>query len=156
MTDRPRVPGVGVACVVTRAGRVLLIRRQGSHGAGTWSTPGGHLDFGETPAACAIRETEEETGVRVSRVEFLAVTNDIFADLGKHYITVWMRGEANDGDAQIRDTAEVAEVGWFEPDALPTPLFLSLENLLAGRCFPPEPLAMPFHPRHERSPLTES
>ena len=88
MIDRPMVPGVGVACIVMRAGRVLLIRRQRSHGAGTWSTPGGHLDFGETPTECAIRETEEETGVRVSRVEFLAVTNDVFANAGKHYITV--------------------------------------------------------------------
>jgi 8-oxo-dGTP diphosphatase len=129
-------PRVGVACVVMRAGRVLLIRRQRSHGAGSWSTPGGHLDFGETPAACAIRETEEETGIRVGRVEFLAITNDVFVDAGKHYITVWMRGDAADGDACIRDPAEVAEVGWFDPAALPSPLFLSLENLLAGRYFP--------------------
>ena len=136
MTDRPGVPAVGVACVVTRAGRLLLIRRQRSHGAGTWSTPGGHLDFGETLAECAIRETEEETGVRVSHVEFLAITNDLFTDAGKHYLTVWMRGEADDGEARIRDPAEVAEVGWFDPGALPAPLFLSFENLLGGRCLP--------------------
>jgi 8-oxo-dGTP diphosphatase len=144
MIDRPMVPGVGVACIVMRAGRVLLIRRQRSHGAGTWSTPGGHLDFGETPTECAIRETREETGVRVSRVEFLAVTNDVFADAGKHYITVWMRGETEDGTARISDPAEVAEVGWFDPAALPAPLFLSLENLLAGRCLPPDAAATPF------------
>jgi 8-oxo-dGTP diphosphatase len=136
-----------------RAGRVLLIRRQRSHGAGTWSTPGGHLDFGETPAACAIRETEEETGVCVSRVEFLAVTNDVFADEGKHYVTVWMRGDADEGDAQVRDPAEVAEVGWYAPDGLPTPLFLSLENLLAGRCLPPAPAAMPFDVAASRGSL---
>jgi 8-oxo-dGTP diphosphatase len=119
-----------------RAGRVLLIRRQRSHGAGSWSTPGGHLDFGETPAACAMRETEEETGVRVARVEFLAITNDVFLDDDKHYITVWMRGESGDGEARVLDAAEVAEVGWFAPDALPAPLFLSLENLLRGRGLP--------------------
>jgi 8-oxo-dGTP diphosphatase len=125
-----------VACIVVRGGRVLLIRRQRSHGAGTWSTPGGHLDFGETPAACAMRETEEETGVRVSDVAFLGITNDVFAEVGRHYITVWMVALGNAGEAEVRDLAEVAEVGWFAPAAFPAPLFLSLENLLAGRGYP--------------------
>jgi|SRR5688572_2869386 len=136
MSSSRNAPAVGVACIVTRAGRVLLIKRQRSHGAGSWSTPGGHLDFGESLAECAIRETEEETGVRVARAEFLAITNDVFTDVGKHYVTVWMRGEADTSEATVRDTTEVADVGWFAPDALPAPLFLSLENLLAGRCLP--------------------
>jgi 8-oxo-dGTP diphosphatase len=139
MSSFRNAPAVGVACIVTSAGRVLLIRRQRSHGAGSWSTPGGHLDFGETIAECAIRETAEETGVRLPDVEFVAITNDVFAEDGKHYITVWMRGEAEFDAAGVRDAAEVAEVGWFSPDALPAPLFLSLENLLAGRCLPARP-----------------
>ena len=133
-TERPRV---GVACLVTRDGRILLLRRQRSHGAGSWSPPGGHLDFGEAVAACATRETLEETGLRIVDPEFLAVTNDIFESDGRHYITVWMRAESRDGEVGVQDPAEVAEVGWFAPDALPSPLFLSLANLLAGRSLPP-------------------
>ena len=113
------------------------MRRAGRHEPGSWSTPGGHLDFAETPAACAVRETEEETGVRVSNLEFLAVTNDVFTATGKHYITIWMRGEPDQTEPTIRDSAEVAEVGWYDLDALPEPLFLSLDNLLSGRCLPP-------------------
>lgn len=130
------VPRVGVACIVTREGRTLLVRRQRSHGAGSWSTPGGHLDFGESPVACAIRETEEETGVRVAHPGFVAITNDVFADDGKHYITIWMHAEAGDTEAVIRDPSEIADVGWFAFDDLPSPLFLSFENLLAGRHLP--------------------
>jgi len=137
MTDRPRVPYVGVGCVLVRDGRILLVRRQHAHGAGSWSTPGGHLDFGESPEACAARETMEETGIGVLNVEFLAITNDVFETAGKHYVTVWMRGEPGAGDASIGAPEEIAEVGWFPPDALPGPLFLSLENLLAGRSLPP-------------------
>ena len=130
-------PRVGVACLVTRHGRLLLLRRQRSHGAGSWSPPGGHLDFGESLEACAIRETMEETGLHVADPRFVAVTNDIFESDGRHYVTVWMRADADAGEPSVQDPAEAAEVGWFAPDRLPAPLFLSLANLLAGRALPP-------------------
>ena len=115
---------------------MLLLRRQRSHGAGSWSPPGGHLDFGETVEACAIRETHEESGLRITDPRFFAITNDVFEAEGKHYITVWLRTESADGDPAVQDAAEIAEVGWFAPDRLPSPLFLSLENLMAGRGLP--------------------
>ncbi len=37
-------PQVGVGVLILRDGKVLLGRRKGSHGAGCWSAPGGHLD----------------------------------------------------------------------------------------------------------------
>lgn len=132
-------PRVGVGCIVVRSGRVLLVRTR----SGFWSTPGGHLDFDETPAECAARETEEETGVRVVDVELVAITNDVFRDRGAHYVTIWMRGEALDGDVVIGDTGEIAEAGWFDPASLPSPRHLYFENLLAGRCVPPEPRNLP-------------
>ena len=90
MSAAPASPGVGVAVIISRDDRVLLIKRKHVHGAGTWSVPGGHLEFGETPEACAIREAKEETGVDVTAVRFRAVTNDLFEAEGKHYITLWM------------------------------------------------------------------
>ena len=40
MSEQSVKVGVGVICV-TSAG-VVLLQRQGSHGAGEWSFPGGH------------------------------------------------------------------------------------------------------------------
>lgn len=139
MFDSPRVPHVGVGCVVVRDGRVLLIRRHGLHGAGSWSPPGGHLDFGETPAACAGRELFEETGVTASSLTFLAITNDIFVAEDKHYVTIWMRGEPDDAEASIQAPDEVAEIGWFDVENLPSPLFLCFAHLVAGVCAPSLP-----------------
>lgn len=50
---------------VVRDGEVLLIRKKRGLGAGKINGPGGRLEPGETPAQCAIRETEEELGIRV-------------------------------------------------------------------------------------------
>lgn len=132
-------PSVGVGVIVRRGEEVLLVRRDGVHGAGTWSTPGGHLDPGETLEACAAREAREETGVEVEDVRFRAVTNDVFEEEGRHYLTVWMEAELAEGEAEPRDTDELSEVGWFRRDRLPRPLFLPLANLMEGRCHPPGP-----------------
>ena len=137
--ERPIVAewvGVGVGVLITRANQVLLLRRRNVHGAGTWSTPGGHLDFGETPEECAIREAREETGVEITNVRFRAITNDIFEAEGKHYITVWMEGSYVSGEAAVCAAYEMSEVHWFAWDGLPAPLFLPLRNLLEGRCYP--------------------
>lgn len=131
-----RRPGVGVAALILRDDRLLLMKRQGAHGEGTWATPGGHLEYGETPEECAIRETAEETGVRLKNVTFRAITNDVFADRGLHYITIWMQAEVESGDAHLAAPEEASEIGWFALDALPGPLFLPLANLLAGRGYP--------------------
>ena len=70
--------------------RFLIGRRKGSHGAGTYALPGGHLEFGETPETCATREMLEETGIRISNVRFLTATNDPMLAENKHYVTLFM------------------------------------------------------------------
>lgn len=60
-------PNVGVGIIIEKDDQVLLLRRRNVLGDGTWSTPGGHLDYGETPEECAVREAHEETGVHVSK-----------------------------------------------------------------------------------------
>ncbi len=76
-------PRVGVAAIVQRNGQVLLIKRKGAHGSGSWAVPGGHLEYGESLEECAVRETHEEVGIEISDVSFAAITNDIFLGCGK-------------------------------------------------------------------------
>jgi mutator protein MutT len=51
-------------CAVMREGRILFIRRGGKTFSGLLSLPGGKIDFGETIEQSAMRELEEETGIR--------------------------------------------------------------------------------------------
>ncbi|KAJ5745211.1 hypothetical protein N7520_010393 [Penicillium odoratum] len=113
----PRV-GVGVF-VVNAEGKFVIGKRKGSHGAGTWALPGGHLEFGESFEDCAVREILEETGLNITKVEFLTATNDVMEAEGKHYITIYMKGVVSDACAQPQllepEKCEVWEwISWDE------------------------------------------
>jgi 8-oxo-dGTP pyrophosphatase MutT (NUDIX family) len=54
-------PSVFVA-VREEQGGLLLVRRRGS---GAWELPGGRVDAGESAVVAAVRETAEESGLRV-------------------------------------------------------------------------------------------
>ncbi len=128
MDERPRV-GVGV--IVMKDGRVLLGKRKGSHGAATWSFPGGYLEFGESPEDCAVREVAEETGIAIKGVTIETVTNDIFAEEEKHYITLFVKAEWAAGDVCVMEPEKCERWDWFSWDELPEPLFLPIQNLRA-------------------------
>lgn len=132
------LPKVGVGAICCRGGKLLLIHRAYAHGSGTWSTPGGHLEFGESPELTAIRELKEETGLDVVNPRFAAITNDIFPDEDKHYITIWMKVDFLCGEEKLAAPEESTEIGWFDWDALPQPLFIPMKNLIAGRHYPVE------------------
>ncbi|MBE0367576.1 nucleotide triphosphate diphosphatase NUDT15 [Pseudoalteromonas aurantia] len=121
---------VGVGVIIVREGKILLGKRIGAHGAQTWATPGGHLDFTETPEQCAAREVYEETGLVLGAVKKLGFTNDIFKLENKHYVTLFMLGESEQGEAHIMEPTKCLRWQWFDMDILPEPLFLPLVNLL--------------------------
>lgn len=138
--DWPQIPYVGVGCIVELDDRLLLVRDR----RGLWSTPGGHLDFGESPFQCAVRETQEEAGIVVTNVDFVALTNDVLDDVGKHYVTIWMRGDPRSSVCSIEDISEIDRVGWFAPDEMPGDLHKFFLNLIAGRCMPQSPSNLPM------------
>jgi len=123
---------VGVSVIVLRGGLVLLGKRKGAHGEGTWGLPGGHLEFGETPKGCADRELWEECCLMLLDARRGPYTNDVFRGLGKHYITLYYVGKVKDGKEPIlMEHAKCDEWRWFGWDDLPEPLFLPVKNLKA-------------------------
>src|SRR5262245_11781808 len=64
-----RRPSFGAATAVKHDGRLLLVK---DSYRGIWSMPGGRIRRGEEPAAAAVRELAEETGIEL-RQEAIAL-----------------------------------------------------------------------------------
>lgn len=123
-------PQVGVGVIITSKKKVLLGKRKNTHGEGTWSFPGGHLEFNEEIEHCARREVEEETGISIENIRYATFTNDIFKQEGKHYVTLFVVCDHRGGEARVKEPHKCETWRWFEWDNLPQPLFLPIQNLL--------------------------
>jgi 8-oxo-dGTP diphosphatase len=130
-------PRVGIGVLIIRDGQVLLGRRMGSHGAGSYGGCGGHLEYGETLEACARREVYEETALRVVNLRFLCLAN--IRDYDRHYVDVEFLAEVLEGEPYVREPHRVEGWGWYRLDALPMPLFraaeLALISYVSGSAF---------------------
>jgi len=90
-------PCVGMV-IFNYKGQVWLGRRKHQDGPYQWQFPQGGIDPGETPEYAAIRETEEETGISVQKMEPLGSSQselfyDYPPDVAKNPRTVKWRGQ---------------------------------------------------------------
>lgn len=122
-------------------GEVLLGLRQGSHGAGEWSFPGGHLEFGEKIFETAKREAKEEAGLDIDNFELISVADEmryINSD-DKHYVNIGIKGEYKGGEPKILEPDKCKEWKWFSLDNLPPNLFegteLVIKNFKRGKIY---------------------
>jgi len=115
-------PRVGLGVMILKGDDVLFGLRQGSHEAGVWCIPGGHLEYGEEFTDCAIREVKEETGLDIANVRFGTVTNNINNKEDRHYVTVVMVADYIDGEPQLLEPNKCTEWKWFNINDLPSPM----------------------------------
>jgi 8-oxo-dGTP pyrophosphatase MutT (NUDIX family) len=101
------------------ANEVLLVQEKVDHN--NWTLPGGWADVGCTPFEAAIKEAEEETGLRVKPVRLLAVL-----DKRKHphppqpwYVyKIFIQCRIEGGELK-QVTPETCGARWFGKDELP-------------------------------------
>lgn len=86
----PRPAVTGDCIVITKEvdAKVLLIQRADEPYKGCWAFPGGFLNMDETTEQCAIRELEEETGLKVNDVHQIGAYSKVDRDPRGRTITV--------------------------------------------------------------------
>jgi 8-oxo-dGTP pyrophosphatase MutT (NUDIX family) len=111
-----------------------LIARYDREGRLLWSLPKGHVEADETIEEAAVREVEEETGIRGRIIAPLGTVDYWFsADRRRihktvhHHLLIAVGGTLWDGDA------EVAEVAWVPLDEVAGRLAYADERALLGR-----------------------
>jgi 8-oxo-dGTP diphosphatase len=129
-------PHVGVGVMILKEGKVLLGQRKGAHGTGEYAFPGGHLDYGESFAACAQRETKEESGLEIDHIRFQFVAN-VLPYAPRHYVHIGLIADWSRGTPAVLEPEASAAWAWYEVDQLPHPLFamcaLAIESYRTGR-----------------------
>ncbi len=115
-------PGLGVGLAILRDGKLLLYRRRKAPEAGFWNIVGGKVDHMEPAEQAARREAEEETGLTIGKIGFLATTEQIINTDRQHWVSLLYRTEDFSGEPQLTEPDKLSDFGWFDLDALPQPL----------------------------------
>jgi 8-oxo-dGTP diphosphatase len=100
---------------VIRDGEILLIDKKTGLGKGKVNGPGGKVEKGESPEACAIRECEEELGITVSNLQYCGQHRFQFVD--GLTIHVWVY-KTTDYEGTPTESIE-ARPRWFALDEIP-------------------------------------
>ena len=122
-------PGVGVGVMIIKGNKILLGLRNPNkiqasselQGQGTWTMPGGKVEFMEKLVDAAKRELEEETNLKATKLEFLCISDDMTETT--HYVTVGFIVKEYKGEIKTMEPETILEWKWFDLNNLPTNLY---------------------------------
>ena len=115
--------------VENEAKEILLIFRRGK-----WDLPKGKLDEGETIEECAVREVEEETGLRsIQQGELIEVTLHNYIEKGTEIEkeTYWYAMKVEGEQNLVAQTEEdIEDIRWVKESELPVYLSNTYSNII--------------------------
>jgi 8-oxo-dGTP diphosphatase len=109
-------------------GKVLLAKRGQEPLKGAYDIIGGFLHADELPAAGALREAKEETGLEMKIIELLGIYSDQYGEDGDYTLNIHYIGEVIGGEMHAQD--DVADLEWV--DIAEIPLTSGFKNTREG------------------------
>jgi 8-oxo-dGTP diphosphatase len=123
-------PGLGVGLAILRDGKLLLCKRMKAPEAGHWNIVGGKVDHMEPAEQAARREAEEETGLTIGAIEFVAWSEQRIAADRQHWVSLLYKTTDIQGEPQLTEPDKLSAIGFFDLDDLPQPLSAFTQALL--------------------------
>lgn len=124
--------------MILKDNKILLGRRHGDpekadsdlHGEGSWTMPGGKLEFKEGLKEAACRETLEEASliINADSLDIISLSNDMIPD--KHFVTIGFLCTIFSGEPKVMEPDEIVEWRWFDLNNLPSPVFMPSERII--------------------------
>src|SRR5438034_10025481 len=113
-------PKVGVGVLILKDNKILLGRRQSSHGKGEYAAIGGHLEHLESFEEGILRELSEECGpqLKIKNMRMLVVIN-LKKYKHKHYIDIGFVAEWEAGEPKVMEPDKICDCGWYDIESLP-------------------------------------
>ena len=112
----PETPKLMVDIVIPMEEGMVLVRRGNDPFEGQWALPGGFVEVGETVEQAAVRETEEETGLKVEITRLVGVYSEPERDPRGHNVSVAFLARTLSG--QMQAASDASEVEVLAPDAV--------------------------------------
>jgi ADP-ribose pyrophosphatase YjhB (NUDIX family) len=120
---------IPATCLVTidDSKRVLLVKRNVEPKSGFWCLPGGFIELGENPEEGALRELEEETGLK-GKIEMLL---GVSSNRNQQYNTVLIVGYLVESYSGFLNAGyDASDVAWFHYKEIPEIAFESHKNFI--------------------------
>lgn len=100
-----RNPAPAVSVLIAENGKVLIGKRSGEPGIGTWAIPSGYIEYDEDFLSAARREAREETGLNVEIQAILHVTSS-FVSPRFHFLGIYVSARVVNGILAAGDDLE--------------------------------------------------
>lgn len=121
-------PGLGVGVMILKDNKVLLGLRNPDRvkasselkGEGTWTMPGGKVEFMEKLVDAAKRDWKEKL-VYCQRLKTICVSDDM-TDTA-HYVTAGFLVNCYEGEIKAMEPETILEWKWFDIDNLPENMY---------------------------------
>ena len=122
-------PGLGVGVMILKDNKVLLGLRNPNkekssselNGQGTWTMPGGKVEYMEKLADAAKRELEEETSLIANDLKLICISDDM-TDTA-HYVTAGFLVNEYSGEIKTMEPETILEWKWFDINNLPSNMY---------------------------------
>lgn len=118
-----------VASLIVGDGGIVLVKRGVEPFIGRWCLPRGFLKTDENPKAAVVRETLEESGLKIRLLRMLNACNPSPANFPLNQLTLFYLATAYGG--ALAPGSDATEAGVFAPDALPDICFGSDTQIIA-------------------------
>ncbi len=117
---------IRAAAIIIKDNAILLVKnRHPQNGTEWWVPPGGGLSQKETVYDCAIRETWEEAGIKVTLGKILYIREFVDLEYHRHNFEIFILAESFSGAPTIKnlvpgdvDSAYIKEVRFLSPKEL--------------------------------------